>query len=171
MHRHLGDRLLSLFNPVRRYGCTNSLCRNEVVLWKSPSIWQRPIVAAAGLAGAAASGALVTGLGLYLASDDTTQAQMRHAYTSVVRPEVEIPPDATLALPALQHLLDAQYQTSSVLETYPRPDDPTAESKLPVLNLAPAPNAAAAQTRDPESIPLRRESIPLRQESIPLHRE
>jgi hypothetical protein len=36
MHRTFADRLLSMFNPVRRYGCTNTLCRYEPSCGRTP---------------------------------------------------------------------------------------------------------------------------------------
>ena len=129
--------MLILFNPVRRYGCTNHLCGHEAILWKSPSMAQRPIVAAAGLAGAAFAGALLTGVGLYVASDDTTRAQVRDAYSGVVHH------DATLALPVSRDLPEPKYENASLLEANIQPTELTTDFMPPVPTLAPAAIQAA----------------------------
>jgi hypothetical protein len=106
-----------MFNPVRRYGCTNHLCQyEEAILRKRPPFAQRSIVAAAGLAGAALVSAVVTGLVLYLAPDNSTRAQVHDVYTSVIRPDVDSRLDATLLLPVSMPVATPKYETASILD-------------------------------------------------------
>ena len=145
MHRRFGDRVLSMFKPVRRYRCTNHLCRHEAILGNSPSFAQRPIVAAVGLAGAAFAGALVTGIGLYLASDDSTRAQVRGVYTSMAPHDGETRPDATLLFPLSRH--EPNYETAPMLEVQSQSGELTVGFVPPVPVLAPAANAGVDESR------------------------
>ena len=145
MHRRLADRLLSLFNPVRRYRCTNHLCQYEAILWKRPSLTQRPIVAAAGLAGAALAGALVMGIGLYVSSDDSTRAQVRDVYTNAMHADAISRPDATLASPVSQHVPEPKYETASMFELNSKSGDLTVDFMPPVPTLAPGANPEAGR--------------------------
>ena len=145
MHRRFADRMLSVFSPVRRYGCTNHLCAHEALLWKNSTLGQRPIAAAAGLAGAAVAGALVMGLGLYFASDDSTRAYVLDAHTSVVRPDA-VKQDATLAMPDPRHLPELKCEPASALETKPDTGDLKVDFLIPVPALGPAAAEASAST-------------------------
>lgn len=150
MHRRFADRLLSMFHPVRRYGCTNHQCRYEAVLWRRHSLTQRPIFAAAGLAGAALAGAVVMAVGLYVASDDSTRAQVRDAYTSATHQDATVHHDATLASPVSRHDPEPKYENASLLELSSQSGDLTVDFMPPVPTLAPAANAGVARPADRE---------------------
>ena len=152
MHRRFADRMLSMFRPVRRYGCTNYLCGYEATVRKNSAVGQRPIVAAAGFAGAALAGALVgvlvMGIGLYVASDDSRRAEVKDAAAGVQQdPDSRL--DATLALPGSTQLPELKYEVASMLEA----DTETGELKIgfkpPVPTLVPAtPQTGASASRE-----------------------
>jgi hypothetical protein len=144
MHRRFGERLLSLFTPLRRYGCTNQLCAHEAILWKNSAWTQRPIVAVAGLVGATLASALVTGLGLYATSDGTTRAAMRDAFMSVLRPDAGDQPDA--ALPVSRKPPEPEYETASILQT-------TSDTGDVKIGLVPSVGTALAPFANPPSSP------------------
>jgi hypothetical protein len=138
--------MLSLFKPLRRYGCANHLCAHEVILWKRAALTQRPIVAAASLVGAAVAGALVAGLGLYLVSDASTRASVRGAYADVMQPDAATRPDTTLALPESTDVPEPRYETASMLETSSDTGDVQSRFLPPLPTLAPAANALTPPT-------------------------
>jgi hypothetical protein len=149
MHRRFGERMLSVFAPVRRYGCTNQLCAHEAILWKNSALTQRPIVAVAGLIGATLAGALVMGLGLYASSGSTTRAAMRDALMSVLHVAAPDQHDAALPVDAAQPVSrqppQPEYETASILETNPDAGDLKTELMPPVRMLAPFANPPVLQ--------------------------
>jgi hypothetical protein len=150
VHRRFADRLLSLFNPVQRYRCTNHLCRHEAILRMNPPLGQRPIVAAAGLAGAALAGLTFMGFGLYVA-DESTRAAVRGAYTSFVQRNVASRHDPTLALPeaaAIDESPGPQYEAAAILGAKAETDAPTVDFMPPLPNLAPATSPRAAEPNE-----------------------
>jgi hypothetical protein len=147
VHRRFADRLLSVFNPVRRYGCINQICAHEAIVRKSSGFTERPIVAVAGLVGAALAGALLTGLGFYLASEASTRAEVRDAYTTVLQPDAAERPDAALALPVSRQLPEPKYDTASILDTNPEPGELRAEFVPPVPTFAPAADPAPPEAQ------------------------
>jgi hypothetical protein len=145
MHRRFADRMLSMFKPVRRYGCTNYLCGYEAIVRKNSAVGQRPIVAAAGFAGAALAGALVGVLvmviGLYVASDDSRRAEVKDAYAGAQH-DLDSRLDAGLALPGSTQLPEIKYEVASMLEA----DTETGELKIGFMPSAPTVLPAAPQT-------------------------
>lgn len=132
MHRQFADRLLSLFTPVHRYGCTNHLCRHEAILWRNSALGQRPIVATAGFAGAAVAGALVMGLGLYFSSDEPTRAEVRGAYSGLTHREDLDGHAATSLSPVLSQLPEPSHETAMMLEVSKQADQLTLDLMPPL---------------------------------------
>ena len=142
--------MVSMFSPVRRYGCTNPLCAHEAILWKDSALGQRPVVVAAGLAGATVAGALAMGFGLYISSDESTRSEVRGAYTNVMpnamQPDAGNHPEAKLELPMPSQLLEPKYETASMLEVKNQADVLNATS-LPQI---PAPASNSSQEAEPD---------------------
>ena len=132
-----------MFNPVRRYVCTNHLCAHEAILWKDSTLAQRPVVAAAGLVGAALAGAVAMGLALYISSDESTRAEVRGAYSGAVQHDAGDRPNAKLDLPVASQLLEHKIETTSTLEAKNQVDDLNVGSVAPVSVLSPPPKEAA----------------------------
>jgi hypothetical protein len=141
MHRRFGDRMLSMFNPVRRYGCTNHLCAHEAILRKSSTLTQRPIVAVAGLIGAALTGAVVTGLGLYATSDATTRAAVWDAFMSFLQGDAGDRSDG--ALPVSRLGSEPEDETA-IPESSSDTGDLKAELMPPVPTLSPFANPSVS---------------------------
>ena len=130
--------MLSVFSPVRRYGCTNQLCAHEAIVWKNSALTQRPIVAVAALIGATLAGALVACLGLYADSDAAARAAMREAFMSVLQRVAGDQPDA--ALPVSRRSPEPGYESASIVQTSSDTGDVTNEVVLSVPTLAPFAN-------------------------------
>jgi hypothetical protein len=68
------------------------------------------------------------GVGFNLASDDSTRAQVRDAYTGVIHQDASSSPDASLASPVSRHDPEPKYETASMLELNSKSGDPPSTS-------------------------------------------